>query len=66
MRTGRICPDLNASLIFDDDEIKATYVLNKKTRPPTRLSLNEVLRHVAMLGGFLARKGDGEPGVKTL
>jgi len=23
-------------------------------------------RRVAMLGGFLARKGDGEPGVKTL
>lgn len=25
-----------------------------------------VLRHVAMLGGFLARKGDGDPGVKTI
>jgi hypothetical protein len=25
-----------------------------------------VLRLVAMLGGFLARKGDGEPGVKTI
>ena len=24
------------------------------------------LRSVAMLGGFLARKGDGEPGVKTI
>ncbi len=31
--------------------------------PPT---LNEVLRLVAKLGGFLARKGDGEPGVKTI
>ena len=31
--------------------------------PPT---LNQVLRLVAMLGGFLARKGDGEPGVKTI
>jgi hypothetical protein len=29
-------------------------------------SLNDVVRRVAMLGGFLARKGDGEPGVKTL
>jgi hypothetical protein len=28
--------------------------------------LNEVVRLVAMLGGFLARKGDGEPGVKTI
>jgi hypothetical protein len=25
-----------------------------------------VLRLVAMLGGFLARKGDGESGVKTI
>ena len=24
-----------------------------------------VIRQVAMLGGFLGRKGDGEPGVKT-
>ena len=31
-------------------------------KPPT---LNEVVRLVARLGGFLARKGDGEPGVKT-
>nr|CUV64233.1 protein of unknown function [Ralstonia solanacearum] len=28
--------------------------------------LNEVLRLVARLGGFLARKGDGEPGAKTI
>ena len=25
-----------------------------------------MVRRVAMLGGFLARKGDGEPGVKTI
>lgn len=66
MRTGRTCPDLNAALMFDDDEVKAAYVLNKKTPPLRPAGLNEVLRHVAMLGGFLARKGDGEPGVKTI
>jgi hypothetical protein len=33
------------------------------TRPPR---LNEVVRRVARLGGFLARQGDGEPGAKTL
>jgi hypothetical protein len=32
-------------------------------QPPT---LREVTRWVARLGGFLGRKGDGEPGVKTL
>ncbi|MGS0757232.1 IS4 family transposase, partial [Roseateles sp. GG27B] len=29
-------------------------------------TLNEVVRLVARLGGFLARKSDGEPGVKTI
>ena len=28
--------------------------------------LNTVIRMVATLGGFLGRKSDGEPGVKTL
>ena len=27
---------------------------------------SEVIRRIAGLGGFLGRKGDGEPGVKTL
>jgi hypothetical protein len=31
--------------------------------PPT---LREAVRRIARLGGFLGRKGDGEPGVKTL
>jgi hypothetical protein len=31
--------------------------------PPT---LHQVIRWIARLGGFLARKGDGEPGVKVL
>lgn len=32
-------------------------------RPPT---LHEAVRGIAKLGGFLARRGDGEPGVKVL
>lgn len=66
MRLGRTCPDLPAELMFDDDEIKAAYVLTKKSPPDGPPTLNAVLRHIAMLGGFLARKGDGEPGVKTI
>ncbi len=34
--------------------------------PKAPLRLNEVVRLVAILGSFLARKGDGEPGVKTI
>ena len=66
MRLGRTCPDLPASLMFEPDEIKAAYVLTQKPLPATPPKLNDVMRRVAMLGGFLARKGDGEPGVKTI
>jgi len=67
MRTGRTCPDLDARLFFDPDEIQGAYLLTKKKPPKNRPPrLNEVLRLIATLGGFLARKGDGEPGVKTI
>lgn len=66
MRTGRTCPDLDAELFFDPDEIQGAYLLTKKKRPDRPPRLNEVLRLIATLGGFLARKGDGEPGVKTI
>lgn len=66
MRLGRTCPDLDAALFFDQDEIRGAYLLMKKRRPPLPPRLNEVLRLVAQCGGFLARKGDGEPGAKTI
>ena len=40
--------------------------MTNKPSPSAPPSLNEVVRRVAMLGGFHARKGDGEPGVKTI
>jgi Transposase Tn5 dimerisation domain/Transposase DNA-binding len=36
---------------------------NRSPKPPT---LRQAVRWIAQLGGFLARKGDGEPGLKTL
>jgi hypothetical protein len=65
MRKGRTCPDLDAALFFHPDEIQAAYLLNKKLTPPAPRR-NEVLRMVAQAGGFLGRKHDGEPGVKTI
>ncbi|MES2016235.1 MAG: IS4 family transposase, partial [Pseudomonadota bacterium] len=65
MRMGRTCPDLDAKLFFDPDEIQAAYLLNKTLAPPAP-RLNEVLRMIARVGGFLARKSDGEPGAKTI
>src|ERR1700744_575385 len=66
MRLGRTCPELDAGLLFETDEWKAAFILNRKTPPDKPPQLNEVIRLVARLGGFLARKGDGEPGVKTI
>ncbi len=66
MRLGRSCPDLDAALMFEADEWQAAYILNKEKLPSKPPSLNAVIRRVARLGGFLARKGDGEPGVKTI
>jgi len=65
MRSGRTCPDLDAALFFDPDEIHCAYLLNDQDAPD-KPGLNDVLRLVARLGGFLGRKSDGEPGVKTI
>ncbi|MDP2755780.1 MAG: IS4 family transposase, partial [Nitrospirota bacterium] len=67
-KLGRETPDVPCSIYFEEAEWKAltTFVTKKATdtdRPPT---LREAIRMVAMLGGFLARKSDGEPGTQSL
>lgn len=66
MRLGRTVPDLDAALLLETEEWQAAYILAKKPLPKQAPRLNEVLRLIARLGGFLGRKGDGEPGVKTI
>lgn len=66
MRLGRTLPELPADLLFEPDEWKAAFILNKKRPPKEVPQLNTVLRLIAQRGGFLARKGDGEPGAKTI
>lgn len=65
-RLVRLHPDLDASALFTDEEWQGAYILAKKPIPLTAPTMREVIRQNAMLGGFLGRKGDGEPGVKTL
>lgn len=52
--------------MFEPDERKAAYVLNKQQLPNKPPTLNEVVRLIARLGGSLAQNGDGEPGVKSI
>ena len=66
IKLGRTHPDLEASALFTETEWKGAYILAKKAIPKKPPTTRELVRQIAMLGGFLGRKGDGEPGVKTL
>lgn len=65
---GRETPDVPCTVAFADAEWQALYGFVHRTprvpaAPPT---LRAAVRMVAGLGGFLGRKGDGEPGTETL
>jgi len=59
-------PDMDCEVIFERDEWQAAYIVARKPIPKQPPSLNTVVRLIASFGGFLGRKGDGEPGVKTI
>lgn len=65
---GRSLPDLPCTALFEEDEWQALYCyVNNTTELPAKPpSLREAMIMVARLGGFLARKSDGNPGVKTI
>lgn len=66
IRLGRLHPQWSADRFFSETEWAGAYILNKKKPPKKVPTVREVVRLIAQLGGFLARKGDGEPGVKSL
>ena len=65
---ARAKPDDSCEILFDEDEWKILYCVANKTKkvPATAPTVHEAVGFVAMLGGFLARKSDGEPGVKSI
>jgi hypothetical protein len=67
-KMGREAPELPCTVAFEDYEWKAlwSFVHRSMELPAQIPALNEVMRMVAGLGGFLGRKGDGHPGVKSL
>ncbi len=67
-RLGRATPDLPCSVFFEEAEWKALVsFVNKSFEPPSQPpTMHAAMRMVAGLGGFLGRKGDGEPGTKSL
>jgi hypothetical protein len=67
-KLGREIPDVPCTVYFEDAEWKTlvAYVTGNPVPPAQPPSLLEAMRMVAAIGGFLGRKGDGEPGTKTL
>ena len=65
---SRLEPDASCECILDPDEWQALacHHLGQVQPPVTPPTLGEAVLMLARLGGFLARRGDGVPGVKTI
>jgi hypothetical protein len=64
---ARAYPLAPCTAVFEVKEGQTIYLLQKQKRPPQKPPpLRTMTRRLAQLGGFLARKGDGEPGVETI
>ena len=63
---GRECPDLDCEIIFDPSEWKSVYMTVRQQDPPSDPpSLNEMIRMIASLGGYVIRRST-QPGAQTL
>jgi hypothetical protein len=67
-KLGRETPDVPCTVFFEEAEWKALVAhITQNPQPPDHPpTLREAMRMVASLGGFLGRKGDGDPGTKSL
>jgi len=65
---SRQMPDASCEIVLERRQWEALYMLKFKTdklpqKPPT---LQEATRWLAQMGGYLGRKSDGPPGLKTV
>ena len=67
-KLGRETPTVPCTVYFEEHEWQAlvAFVTRQPEPPKEPPTLREAVRMVAGLGGFLGRKGDGEPGTETL
>lgn len=65
---GQKYSEESCTLVFGESEWKSVCCMLHKQRalPQNPPNLREMVIFVARLGGFLARKGDGYPGIKTM
>jgi hypothetical protein len=67
-KLGREVPNIPCTVFFEEHEWKAlhSHITQTPVLPDQPPTLRVAMRMVATLGGFLGRKGDGEPGATTL
>lgn len=64
---ARAYPNVPCTTVLERQEWQTSYLLQAHKRPPQKPPpLRTRIRMLAQLGGFLARTGDGEPGVETV
>jgi hypothetical protein len=65
---ARAYPDDCCLSVLQQHEWQALYATTHRTltMPPSPPTLREVVHWIAQLGGFMGRRGDGEPGLKTV
>jgi Transposase DNA-binding/Transposase Tn5 dimerisation domain len=66
-RLGRDFPDISCEAVFEPSEWQPVYPVVRKQPPPTVAPrLQEMVRLVAQLGGYVNRKRHDEPGPQTV
>jgi hypothetical protein len=66
---ARAEPDAPAATVLSEEEehvLRAYHDQGARKPLPSFLTVSQAIRLVAILGGFMARKGDGEPGFESL
>lgn len=67
-KLGREVPQAPCTVHFEQAQWQSLMIFTDRNPlpPPAPPTLREAMRRVAALGGFLGRKGDGEPGTECL
>ena len=65
---ARTNPDISCEVVLEEYEWQVLYCIANRTKiPPEKApTIKEVVLLLARVGGFLARKGDGDPGVVVI
>jgi hypothetical protein len=65
---ARTNPDIPCDIVLEEYEWQVLYcIANKTKKPPEKiLTIKQAVLLLAKIGGFLGRKGDGEPGVVVI